>query len=258
MRAHLNSRADLSTKIRIQLRIARTRATKLIALLADGEYRRGLREGVAASVEHAKIPFRDDIRTVIDVGASHGQFALFASRRFPKARIVSFEPLPGPREDLSKLLSERVDVRATAVGATVGTVSMNVARNDDSSSALPIGARQSELFPGSEAVDTIEAPITTLDQALPEAIERPCLLKVDVQGLELEVLRGATQVLTQVDEALIECSFIELYEGQALADEVIAFAHSTGLRLVGIHGLHATSEGRAIQADLHFVREQAG
>ncbi len=200
------------------------------------------------------MPFRSDIRTVIDVGASHGQFALFAATRFPSARLVSFEPLPEPREDIRRVLGDRVEIRPYAVGSSPGTVTMNLSRSDDSSSVLTIGDEQSQIFPGTEAVGTLDVEITTLDEAFQEPLERPCLLKIDVQGLELEVLRGATRVLAEVDEALIECSFIELYGDQAMADEVIAHALEAGLRLVGVHGLIRTTDGRAIQADLHFRR----
>ena len=81
-----------------------------------------------------------------------------------------------------------------------------------------------------------------------------CLLKIDVQGLELEVLRGAPRILAQVDEALIEGSFIELYEGQALADDVIALMREAGLRLAGTYGKTTDADGRDVQADFYFRR----
>lgn len=236
------------------LRLARVRAAKLVKLLARRNYRRALRSGVAASVEHSNVPFGDGIRTVVDVGASRGQFALFAATRFPEARIISFEPLPEPRAELTQLLGSRIEIHPTAVGSSPGTVPMNLSRSDDSSSILAIGEEQERIFPGTDAVGSIEVEVVTLDQSLDLPLERPCLLKIDVQGLELEVLQGAAETLANVDEALIECSFIELYQGQAMADEVVSHALGAGLRLVGVHSLIKTADGRAIQADLHFQR----
>lgn len=201
------------------------------------------------------MPFEEDFRTVIDVGASRGQFALFASRRFAEARIVSFEPLPGPAAKLEEVLGTRVDVRRTAVGSRPGRATVHVSRSDDSSSLLPIGSRQVEEFPGTGEAGSHAAETTTLDLAFAEPPERPCLLKIDVQGFELEVLRGAERTLGDVDEALVECSFIELYEGQPLADQIIAFMLEQGLRLKGVHGLSRSTGGEQIQADFHFRRE---
>ncbi len=192
---------------------------------------------------------------MLDVGASRGQFALFAATNFPEARIVCFEPLPGPLDDLTRVLGDRVEVRPVAVGARPGTATMNVSQRDDSSSILPIGQKQVGEFPGTAAIASIDVEVTTLDTALEEPGERPCLLKIDVQGLELEVLKGAAETLTQVDEALIECSFVELYEGQALADEVVEYLLGFDLRLVGVHEIAYSADGSAIQADFFFRRE---
>lgn len=223
-------------------------------LLRDRNYWPALRKGVAASVEHASIPFSRDIRSVLDVGASRGQFALFAVRRFPGAEVISFEPLPDAMADLKSVLGSRVEVHQTAVGSASGTASINVSASDDSSSLLAIGPRQVQEFPGTAAVGTIEVAVTTLDEVLAEAPPRPCLLKIDVQGLELEVLKGAAATLASVDEALIECSFVELYQGQAMADEIVVHMHDAGLGLVGVYEVVYAADGSAVQADFLFRR----
>lgn len=246
---------NLRERTHAAARLARTRAAKLARLVTNRDYRRGLRRGVAASVEHSGIPFSDDVATVIDVGASRGQFSLFAATRFPQARIISFEPQAGPMSELKALLGDRVETHAVAVGSASGSATMNVSRSDDSSSLLEIGAGQRRVFPGTDKVDTLDVDVTTLDAALDQApIRRPCLLKIDVQGLELEVLKGATKTLAQVDEALIECSFVELYEGQAMADEVVELMLGAGLRLTGVYGPTRDATGRMIQADFLFQR----
>ncbi len=250
----MNDQPNLRDRIHAGLRLGRLRAVKLARLLRSRSYRQALREGVAASVEHSVIPFDEGIQTVLDVGASRGQFALFAAHRFPEARIICFEPQPGPMTELNEVLGDRVEKVPLAIGSAPGTASMNISRRDDSSSLLPIGSKQSKVFPGTESVDSLEVEVTTLDAALPDELARPCLLKIDVQGLELEVLKGATGVLPQVDEALIEGSFIELYEGQALADDVITVMKDAGLRLAGTYGKTTDADGRDVQADFFFRR----
>lgn len=234
--------------------LAVTRMIKLARIAPKPALRRALRQGVAASMEHSDVPFRSDTASVIDVGASHGQFSLFAAERFPKARILAYEPLPLAHADFRAVCGTLAELRGHAVGATSGTATLQVSGSDDSSSLLPIGQRQMREFPGTGAVDETATTVVALDDDLPE-LSAPILLKIDVQGFELEVLRGAERTLRLVDEVYVECSFVELYEGQALADEVVAFLLERGLRLAGVfHTLYRNSE--AIQADMLFRRDR--
>ncbi len=240
-----------------QVRLARVRARKLAALSTAPGLWPAVREGVVPAVEHSGVPFRSDIKAVLDVGASRGQFALFAEHRFPSARIICFEPIPDAREKLRAVTGSRVEIVDAAVGAEEGTAQLNVSAKDDSSSLLGIGSRQVNEFPGTERERVIDVRVTTLASAVPTDLPGPVLLKIDVQGAELDVLRGAGAVLDRIDEAFIECSFVELYEGQALADEVISFLLSRGLRLAGIYGMSSSVTGGSLQADLHFSRGDA-
>ena len=63
--------------------------------------------------------------------------------------------------------------------------------------------------------------------------------------------------LRLIDEVFVECSFVELYIGQAYADDVVCFLREAGLRLVGIHGLSVSADNSTLQADLHFRRHPA-
>ena len=202
------------------------RIFKILRLLRAPAWRRGLRRRVAATVEHDCVTFAADFRGVLDVGAHRGQFALFILHRFPGARLYCFEPLPDARATLGWILAERPEARIfpVALGSRSGRATMHVSRRDDSSSLLPLTERQTEAFPGTEEVAQIEVEVARLDDVLVNAdsLPRPCLLKIDVQGNELEVLRGAVGTLDLVDEILVECSFVELYRGQARAEEVVA------------------------------------
>lgn len=237
--------------------MAAGRARKLVAILRVPAYRRALRHGSAAAIEHEADPFRHRFRTVVDVGAGRGQFALVAARRFPEAALVCFEPLPVPRRILQRVLAGHRDVTVVdrAVSATAGEAEFVIARADDSSSLLRMTETQVACFPGTEAVGRITVVTAPLDQLLPpQRLTRPVLLKIDVQGAELEVLRGGRDVLEHVDSVLVECSFVELYAGQALAGEVVGFLCDRGFRLDAICSPVADGEGRVLQADLLFER----
>ena len=83
----------------------------------------------------------------------------------------------------------------------------------------------------------------------------PSLLKLEVQGFELAALSYFAYVY-------VECSFVELYAGQAMAADVISFCAEHGLTLAGIYNPSYDREGRAVQADLFFhsqmSRSEAG
>jgi FkbM family methyltransferase len=237
------------------LRLIKTRTFKLARLAKSPEHWHSALKGVVPSVEHATVPFRPDLKTVLDIGASRGQFSLFAARRFPGSRIICFEPIPEAQKTLTAMLGSRADIRPVAVGAEPGVAELYISAQDDSSSLLPIGDRQVAEFPGTGLARTIEAPIVALRDVIAEGLEPPLLLKIDVQGLELEVLKGIGSGFDRIDEAFIECSFVELYEGQALADEVITYLLERGLRLAGIHGISYSLDGSALQADLFFRRK---
>lgn len=239
--------------LKTSMSTARQRARKLSRVLRHSGYRRALRRGVLATTDHHDAGLGPWFATVLDVGASRGQFATFARGIWPDARIVCFEPLQEASERIREVVDGPVDVHVSAVGADTGTLTLNVSGRDDSSSLLPIG-RQATEFPGTAAAGSREVQVVTLEPFLDGDVARPVLLKIDVQGFELEVLRGAGPGLDHVDEILCECSFVELYTGQALAAEVVAYLHGRGFELVNVAGIAIAAGARQLQADLTFRR----
>jgi FkbM family methyltransferase len=240
--------ADLTAKTR-----------KLAGILAVPAWRAALRRHrVAAGVEHARVlRTLGEVRTVVDIGANRGQFALAARHCFADARILSFEPLAGPAALYRAVFAgdDRTRLVEAAVGPEPGEATIHVSARDDSSSLLPITARQNALFPGTAEAGTAIIQVTRLSDALPAGeIAAPALLKLDVQGFELPALAGCEGVLDRFDWVYVECSFMELYAGQSLADEVIAWLRERGFRLVGVYNMSYDDRGRAVQADFLFGR----
>ena len=227
-------------------------------MLPHSPYRRALGLGVAAATEHHSVAFEHDFATVIDVGANRGQFGLVAAWRFPGAELHCFEPLPEARSKLMRVLGRdrrRLRVYDVALGAASGTDTFNVSASDDSSSLLAPTTAQLETFPKTELAERRTVQVARLDEVITgHHLRRPCLLKVDVQGYELEVLRGADALLESLDELLIECSFVELYEHQPLAGEIVSHCAERSFRLAGIFSLVRDDSGRCLQADFLFVR----
>lgn len=234
------------------------KARKLLRLLRTPSYRAALRHGVAATIEHDAVPFGHDYRSVIDVGAHQGQFSLFASTRFPGATLWAIEPLAEPRARLQRVLvGKPLTVIAAAASNTRGIAAFHVSNASDSSSLLEITAANVQAFAGTAEARVISVWSAPLDELLDgAALARPCLLKIDVQGAELDVLTGAERTLELVDEALVECSFVELYRGQALADDIVSYLSERGFDLSGVHSLVRDAGGRRLQADLLFRRRK--
>jgi hypothetical protein len=128
-----------------------------------------------------------------------------------------------------------------------------VSRRDDSSSLLPITKAQDRLFPGTAEARTESISIGRLaDFVATNRIKSPALLKLDVQGFELSALQGCEDFVCRFEWLYVECSFAELYEGQALAEEVIAWLRPRGFSLNGVYNMSYDGDGRAIQADFLF------
>src|SRR5215213_6191707 len=156
-------------------------------------------------------------RTVVDVGANVGQFAVASAKLFPKAQVYSFEPVPECADELRKNVARlgHVTVHPFALGEEEGTVSFHVNAYSLSSSLLPLAESHREAFPEAREERTIEVEVSTLDRVFAKMkLERPVLIKLDVQGYEAQVLRGGEETLQRADYVVMEASFSAMYEGE--------------------------------------------
>jgi FkbM family methyltransferase len=234
------------------------RAEKILASLTTSYYRRALFRGVLPTIEHGPALKGREFDCIIDIGANKGQFATFARNCFPQCRIVSFEPLDRPARIYNSLF--RNDTRTRLVQAAVGTergsLLIHVTAKDDSSSPLAVGKLQTQAF-GTVVIDTLEVPCGPLSDYLrDDDLGQKNLLKVDTQGFELQVLRGAEGLLDRFSAIYCELSFMELYVGQSLASEVIAYLFHRQFSLVGVYNITSARNFGPLQADMLFVRPQ--
>ena len=236
---------------------ARRKLGKLLRLVPRRHYRDALRLGVAAAVEHRHVAFEREPRTVLDVGANRGQFALVALDRVPGAAVHCFEPVPAALATLHRVVDRRPGVRVhpVALGRAAGEAELHVSASDDSSSLLVVGSRMQRAYPQTRTVSRVAVAVARLDELFaPAELARPVLLKIDVQGAEADVLEGAAALLPHIDDILVECSFVELYDGQPLADDLVARLLGHGYRLRGVSSLLTDDAGACLQADLMFSR----
>ncbi len=210
-------------------------------------------------IEHELVLRSLNCECIVDIGANRGQFTLISRRVFPKARIYSFEPLEEPAKIFKQIFDKDPEIYLFpyAIGKAKTTAAIHVTKDDDSSSLLPITKTQSNMFPGATEKETRQVLVSPLSQLIdPASIPSASLLKIDVQGYELDVLQGCEDVLQKFSHLYIECSFIELYEGQALAHQIIAWLEQRNFILSGIHNLYYGKNGMAIQADFLFSKNK--
>jgi FkbM family methyltransferase len=200
-----------------------------------------------------------DIDCVLDIGANVGQFAVELRRAEFAGRIISLEPLLSAYRQLERASAGDPGWTAqrAAVAAEPGTITMNVAANSVSSSALPMLGRHAQAAPVSRYVGTEEVAATTVDELVKEHGITPerTLLKVDVQGFERPVLDGAATTLDRFAAVRSEMSLVPLYEGQALFPQLLAELSARGFELWQLEpGFVEPSSGRLLQLDGVFFR----
>jgi FkbM family methyltransferase len=176
--------------------------------------------------------------------------------RFPRARIISFEPLWEPAAIYEAVFQNDSGARLirAAVGRERGAAVMRVTKENDSSSLLDVGPSHRAVY-GSSVTERREVPCGPLGDFLAAGdLGKFNLLKIDTQGFELEVLKGIDN-LSLFSVIYCEVSFQPLYVGQALASEIIAHLFHSGFNLVGVFNLDSDPRYGPLQADMLFVRQ---
>jgi FkbM family methyltransferase len=198
-------------------------------------------------------------RTVIDVGANVGGFAVAASRLMARPAIHCFEPLPQCVTQLHRNLLHitNASIYPLALGDTEGEAAIHVNSFAPSSSILKLGSAHLEQAPEAREIGSIPIRVTTLDAVFASIDLQPMvLLKLDTQGYESRVIRGGAKTLNRIDYVVLETSFKPLYEGEATFLEVESLMKSHGfrfLRPVGWYSDRRTDE--ILQMDALFQRQ---
>jgi FkbM family methyltransferase len=199
-----------------------------------------------------------NIHTVLDVGASGGQFGRMLRAAGFRGRIVSFEPLLAPFEALSRGAAPDSlwEVHRLALGDERGRRAMYVSSNTTSSSFLELENRHVDALAESRFVAHEEVDIERLDQlASTLQLVGPTFLKIDVQGYHSTVLRGAAGMLSDVAAIQCELSVLPLYSGEPGFLEVLAELRSFGFELTELEpGFYDARTGRILQFDGRFSR----
>jgi len=209
----------------------------------------------------ARIVVDNGYDLVFDIGANCGQFAAELREYGYRGTIVSVEPLTAAYARLVEAAAGdpawQVAPRG-ALGAAAGSTTINISGTHASSSLLAMNSAHERAAPGSGRVGTEQVDISTLDVLSPQYVtaDEKVFLKIDTQGFELEVLKGALATLPRIKGMLLELSLVELYDDQPLWTEVIAWLKDKGFELNAINqGFIDPVSFRTLQVDGVFTRK---
>ena len=200
---------------------------------------------------------------IFDVGAFHGEAAAQYSQMFPAAQVYAFEPFPPSFDALATRFSDnrRIHVVNAAVSSRTGEATFHVNGLPETNSLLPRPTSGHQYFPSVAATEKkINVPTTTLDEYRKKHnLPVPQILKMDIQGNELEALRGAEQTIASGEISLIfsEVTFVPHYEGGVLFHELSAHLAERGFTLLNLYEMHSASGvGQLRFGDAIFLSEK--
>jgi FkbM family methyltransferase len=188
--------------------------------------------------------------TVIDVGVAYQTPELYQA--FPEADILLVEPLAEFEPFLQKICGTyKAQYVLAAAGEQAGTAVLNVHPDKVGSSLL----KEVE----GASVDGLprEVPVVTIDQVCADRnLKGPYVVKVDVQGAELQVLAGASETLRETEAVLLEVTLFGTMLGGPQLYDVVCRMKQLGFVLYDIYGMsYRPLDGALCQIDAVFVRE---
>jgi len=198
---------------------------------------------------------------ILDIGAFNGNTALKYKKLFPLSRIYSFEPFPESFSELVKNTSAYKDIIPInkGLGEHEGVSNFNSNSFAATNSILNTHKSGSKVWGNGllETLETIKVELTTIDSFVNTCdIKNIDILKMDVQGAEYMVIKGAKETLKKGIVKIIYTEIITLptYEGQLDFDEMINLMKSVGFKLYHFYNPLLTKEGELAQVDAIFIK----
>jgi len=205
------------------------------------------------------LPIDFEARYVLDIGANVGDVAVAALNTYKESRVICFEPVQKTFEALRDRLrpfGDRVELHKVALSNTTGEGEINITTFHGANSIAPQASFHKECNPhvqemGKESIELVRLD----DYCVHFACERIDVMKIDVEGHELDVLKGGLQFISsRVDFIIIEISLMrdQSWENQAIF-EIFALLKQAGFRFLNAMDLHRTSDGSALLTQMDCV-----
>jgi FkbM family methyltransferase len=187
------------------------------------------------------------ISGIIQIGANRGQeiehfYGLGINN------IVAFEPLPENYHILCHRFPQ-LKAHKVALGNDMSMVTMNVSNNQQQSSSILTPKVHLSHHPDVHFTSQEQVVMSKLDMFSADTVGKN-LIMMDVQGYELEVLKGATETLKNIDYLMCEVNRAEVYENNAYIGQIDEFLAEYGMRRV------ETDWAGVIWGDAFYIKEK--
>jgi FkbM family methyltransferase len=195
---------------------------------------------------------------VLDIGANEGSWTMEVLDIFPHVQVIAAEPGPEPLAILSSRFDEvpNVTIDPRAISDSSGVATFHRTRASVFASLLPPSNSLHERYdlPGgpTDLLETFSVQTATLDELVGE--RTVSLMKLDVQGGEMDVLKGGAKVLERTAAILIEVVFVPHYEGDATFPVLHEELAERGFELFGLGPVFRLDGGPALWADACYCR----
>lgn len=252
----LVGRARLAATLAVPVGLMRAREAQRV-FRARG-YDVSLRSALEAWLMRVHLlPAGIDLRggLVLDIGANEGAFSGAVLAVAPDASIIAAEPAPDPRARLQRRLGAlpNVQILDVAVSGASGSATFHLTAHDHNSSLhAPRAEMQQTVDQGWLPAGEIQVRTMTLDELVGDRTVD--VLKIDVQGSEMDVLRGGDAALSRARSVLLEMNFLSQYEGDATFNTLHAEMDRRGFSLVNVSPTMSTPDGTAIFIDGCYAR----
>lgn len=234
-----------------------------LGLSASSARRMALARGAAARLRRAHFDLLPNealqaVDCAIDIGANVGDWTADLMLFCQPRQVLCVEPDPTLANELRLRFAanHEIHVEELAVGDSCGRADLRVMHNPVLNSFRQPSASMAALFPEPFRIEnSVRVEVKTLDSIAPKD-GRISLLKIDVQGFEREVLRGAEETLRRTDIAIIEVNFQPHYDGEAGFFELDAIMHQHGF-CIGNYSAPKGGRRQALFADVVYLRQES-
>ncbi|MCX5661957.1 MAG: FkbM family methyltransferase [Planctomycetota bacterium] len=196
----------------------------------------------------------------VDGGAYDGTMARRFLKRFPNLEVHAFEPIVETHEKLvSNLANVPGAIYPLALAQESGKVTIHYNKAPGTCSVLPRGPYSEVYFNhATTPIEERQVRATSLDDWFAASgLERVDILKLDLQGLEGRVLKGAPNLLdSQIPCVFLEVMFVAEYEGCSLFGDLDAILRSHGYRLFNLYNLSTHSDRQLSCADALYIPDR--
>ena len=228
---------------------------KFTKLFKSKIWRIGILNNIAANIELENLVKNLDFNTVLDIGSNKGQFILLIENFYKDIIIHSFEPIKELIEKQKNFFKFKKNIFFYNIGVGKKSTKKNffITKRKDSSSFLKADNIKIKDY---NIAEEREINIKSLDEImLNKELVCPILVKIDVQGYELEVLKGGNDFFKKIKYLIIEVSENEIYSGQSVSKEIIQYLENKNFIILKENLSTQIVNTHYMQRDILFVNK---